>query len=86
MFICTHPSIVCHAIGAMNKRFVGSSQPPAREHLERAWELVAILERNDVLIWTIKSPRTGYVHYEDEVQVFARPYDDVRYSLGGKRK
>lgn len=50
----------------------------AREHLARALELVAILERNDVLIWTIKSPRTGYVHYEDAIQVFARPYDDVR--------
>ena len=33
-------------------------KPTAREHLERAWELVAILERNDVLIWTVKSPRT----------------------------
>ena len=53
----------------------------AREHLARAWELVAILERNDVLIWTIRSQRTGYVYYEDEVQVFARPYDDVRRLL-----
>jgi len=50
----------------------------ACEHLARAWELVAILERNDVLIWTIKARRIGYIHYEDEVQVFARPYDDVR--------
>src|SRR5688572_9578929 len=39
-------------------------KPTAREHLERAWELVAVLERNDVLIWTIKSRRTGYVYYE----------------------
>jgi len=53
-------------------------KPTAHEHLRRAWELVSILERNDVLIWTIRSPRTGYVHYEDEVQVFAQPYDDVR--------
>lgn len=56
-------------------------KPTAHEHLARAWELVAVLERNDVLIWTIKSQRTGYVHYEDEVQVFARPYDDVRLLL-----
>ncbi len=56
-------------------------KPNAREHLQRAWELVAILERNDVLIWTIRSPRTGYVHYEDDVQVFARPYNDVRRRL-----
>ncbi len=58
----------------------------AHEHLARAWELGAILERNNVLIWTIKSPKIGYVHYEDEVQVFARPYDDVRLLLGGNRK
>ena len=50
----------------------------AREHLARAWELIEILERNDILIWTIKSRRTGYVYYEDEAQVFARPYDDPR--------
>ena len=56
-------------------------KPTAHEHLARAWELIAILERNDVLIWTIRSRRTGYVHYEDEVQVFARPYDDVRLIL-----
>jgi hypothetical protein len=42
---------------------------------------IAVLERNDVLIWTIKSPRIGYVHYEDEVQVFARPYGDIRLLL-----
>ena len=50
----------------------------AREHLARAWELVTILERNDVLIWKVRAPRTGYVYYEDEVQVFAEPFDDVR--------
>jgi hypothetical protein len=58
----------------------------AHEHLARAWELVEILERNDILIWTIKTHRVGYVHYEDRVQVFARPYDDVRLLLKGKRK
>ena len=56
-------------------------KPTARKHLARAWELVTILERNDVLIWTIKSRRTGYVHYEDEAQVFAEPYHDVRLFL-----
>jgi hypothetical protein len=53
----------------------------AHEHLARAWELVAILERNDVLIWTIRSSRAGYVYYEDDVQVLAQPYDDVRRRL-----
>ena len=50
----------------------------ANEHLARAWELVEILERNDILIWTIKAQRVGYIHYEDRFQVFARPHDEVR--------
>ena len=53
----------------------------AREHLARAWELVTILERNGVFIWTVKSESPGYVHYEDEVQVFAQPYPEVRLLL-----
>jgi hypothetical protein len=50
----------------------------AHEHLAKAWELVTILERNDILIWTIKSHSTGYVYYEDNFQIFAIPYDNVR--------
>jgi len=56
-------------------------KPWASEYLARAWELVTILERNDVRIWTIKSRRVGYVHYEDSAQVFAEPYCDVRLLL-----
>jgi hypothetical protein len=69
-----------------NERAVCWFKPRAREHLERAWELVAILERNDVLIWTVKSRRTGYVHYEDDAQVFAEPFNDVRLLLGGNEQ
>jgi hypothetical protein len=54
-------------------------KPTAREHLARAWEMVGILERNDVLIWTIRSRKTGYVYYEDAAQIFAEPFDDVRF-------
>ena len=53
-------------------------KPGAHVYLAKAWELVTILERNDILIWTIKSPCAGYVYYEDDVQVFAIPYHDVR--------
>jgi hypothetical protein len=56
-------------------------KPTARQHLARAWELITILERNDILIWTIKSRRTGYVHYEDDAQVLAEPFHDVRLLL-----
>lgn len=45
----------------------------ARAHLARAWEMVAILDRNDILIWTIKSQEAGRIYYEDEAQVFAVP-------------
>lgn len=53
----------------------------AREHLARAWEMVSILERNGVFIWTVKSEKPGQVYYEDEVQVFVRPYPGVRLLL-----
>ena len=53
----------------------------ADEHLAKAWELVTILERNDILIWTIKARRIGLIHYEDEFQVFARPDRYVRHQL-----
>ena len=53
----------------------------ANKHLARAWELVQILERNDIMIWTIRSPRVGLIHYEDDVQVFAQPNHDVRRLL-----
>jgi hypothetical protein len=53
----------------------------ACEHLARAWEMVEILERNYVLIQMIKSSKTGYVLYEDDAQVFAKPFADVRAVL-----
>ena len=60
------------------KRAICWFKPTAREHLARAWELTTILERNDVLIWTIRSTKTGLVYYEDDAQVLARPFGDVR--------
>ena len=53
----------------------------AYDHLAKAWELVTILERNDILIWTIKSHRTGKVYYEDKFQVLALPSFEVRRRL-----
>ena len=53
----------------------------ALSHLARAWEMAGILERNDVLVWTIKSREVGFIYYEDEAQVFARPTRAVRRLL-----
>ncbi len=56
-------------------------KPGAREHLARAWEMVTILERNDVLIWTIKSRKAGHIYYEDDAQIFAVPSREMRVVL-----
>ena len=53
----------------------------AREHVARAWEIVAILEGRDIFLRTIKCHKTGYVLYEDEAQVLAYPFADMRRSL-----
>jgi len=53
----------------------------AQEHLARARELAAILEAQDVFIRTIRCHRTGYVLYEDEIQVLAQPFADMRFRL-----
>jgi hypothetical protein len=56
-------------------------KPNASQHLSRAWEIVEILQRNDVLVWTIKSRHVGQIYYEDQAQVFARPTRLVRRLL-----
>ncbi len=70
-------------------RFSRSGGPPkavcwfrssAREYLKRTWELVAILENNDVAIEMIKSDQPGYVVYEDDFQLVAEPFGDLRRS------
>ena len=56
-------------------------KPTAHEYLTRAWAIKEILDRNDVFIWTIKVQRIGYVLYEDEAQVLAEPFADIRRTL-----
>jgi hypothetical protein len=53
----------------------------ATEHLRRAWEMVAILKEHDIFMRTIKCPRPGYILYEDEAQILAHPYADIRRLL-----
>ena len=63
------------------ERAISWFKPTAHEHLSRAWEMASILERNGVLIRMIKAKRIGYVLYEDELQVFAEPFADIRRAL-----
>jgi hypothetical protein len=53
----------------------------ATNHLSRAWEMAEILERNDVLVRTIRSRDVGDIYYEDEAQVYARPTRFLRRVL-----
>jgi hypothetical protein len=53
----------------------------AHEYLEKAREIIALLEENDVYINTIKSETVGYRLYEDEVQVLAQPFADMRMNF-----
>jgi len=46
----------------------------AREHIARARELAAILERHDILTEMLQTDRPGYIVYEDEFQVLAEPF------------
>ena len=53
----------------------------AHEHICRAWEIVAILEERDIFMRTVKCHKTGYILYEDEAQVLAYPFADLRRRL-----
>lgn len=59
-------------------------RPTAREHLARAHEMADILEENGVFVWRVKSPKVGYVVYQDEHQVVAEPVADICFRRGPK--
>ncbi len=50
----------------------------AQEHIAYIREMVAILENHGVSVRMIKRQRVGYVVYEDEYQIVAEPFSDVR--------
>lgn len=52
-------------------------RPTASEHIARIFEMRLILEENGVLTRMLKSPKVGYVVYEDEHQVVAEPFADT---------
>jgi hypothetical protein len=53
----------------------------AHVYLEKARELISLLEDNDVYIRTIKSEKIGYRLYEDDAQVLAQPFADMRLNF-----
>lgn len=50
----------------------------AVEHLGHVREMVSILENHDVHVRILKAKRVGYVVYEDEYQIVAEPFADMK--------
>lgn len=50
----------------------------AHEHIAHVRELVSIVQNHGVQVRMLKTHRVGYVVYEDEYQVVAEPFADVR--------
>ncbi len=53
----------------------------AGECLRRVWELVSILQENGYIVRDITCSRPGKIVYEDDLQVGAIPFRDVRARL-----
>jgi hypothetical protein len=49
----------------------------AREHLDWAWWMAAILENHQIPVKMLKAERVGYVVYEDENQIVAQPFAEM---------
>ena len=49
----------------------------AREHLDWAWWMVALLENHQIPVQMLKTERVGYVVYEDENQIVAEPFAEM---------
>ena len=50
----------------------------AQQHVAKAFEMAALLEENDIHVSTIKAERVGYCLFEDDAQVLAEPFADLR--------
>lgn len=50
----------------------------AKVHLAKIYEMIHILEANNLYVKTIKSTRPGYIVYEDEHQIVAEPFSDAK--------
>jgi hypothetical protein len=49
----------------------------ATDHISKIWEMVAVLENNEVPVRLIKTVTPGYIVYEDEHQIVAEPYAEM---------
>jgi uncharacterized short protein YbdD (DUF466 family) len=50
----------------------------ATHHIGRIYQMVYILEQYNLYVRVLKKERPGYIVYEDEHQVVAEPFADLR--------
>ena len=50
----------------------------ANKHLAKIHEMICVLEMNDIYVRMLKKHRPGYIVYEDDYQVVAEPFADLR--------
>ena len=53
-------------------------KPSAHNFIRQIWEIVHILEEYGYHVETLKTSKPGYIRYEDDYQVGARPFRDSR--------
>lgn len=61
-----------------NKKAISWFKDSAQEHISRVREMVAILENHGIAVQMLKTNRVGYIVYEDEFQIVAEPFSDMR--------
>ncbi len=62
--------------GAANKA-ISWFKPTAREHIEKMYQLISIIEGHGIRVHVIKTNRPGYIVYEDEYQITAEPFNET---------
>ena len=72
--------------GWRSRRAICWFKSSAHEHLAKAHEMIALLENNDVYIRTVKSEKIGYRLYEDDAQVLAQPFSDMKLNVRVRRQ
>lgn len=61
-----------------NTKGIAWFRSSADEHISQMRHLAAILERHGHQVTMIKTSRPGYLVYEDDHQIVAEPFNDIR--------
>lgn len=60
---------------AGSEYYISWFKPEAKEHIMKARVLADVLESKDIIVEQIKTKNPGKIVYEDEYQIYAKPFD-----------